>query len=217
MGWSRLEIQLLGTLRVLHDGAPIDIAPSKRTRALLGYLVASRRAHTRERLCDLPWDGPDDPRAALRWSLWKLRPLVDHGRTQRLVADRERVAFESHGAEIDVVAVRAALQGAPSSADTAALEAAAKHFRGDFLDGIDLPECYAFQEWCAGEREVHRSLRLDVLATLAARLARDPARALAYARERAALDPLAEDAHVQLIGLLVQLGRHADAMKQYEA
>jgi DNA-binding SARP family transcriptional activator len=44
---------------------------------LLGYLVASRAPQSRQGLCDLLWDGPDDPRAALRWSLTKLRPLVD--------------------------------------------------------------------------------------------------------------------------------------------
>jgi DNA-binding SARP family transcriptional activator/tetratricopeptide (TPR) repeat protein len=211
-----LQIQLLGELQVLHDGRPAALPPSKRTRALLGYLVATGRAHTRQRLCDLFWDGPDDPRAALRWSLWKLRPLVDHGRTQRLIADREHIAFEPHGADVDMVSVRASLGGPPASAEAAALEAVAKRFRGDLLDGVELPECYAFQEWCAGEREVYRSLRLEVLSTLTSRLVEDPEHALVYARERAALDPLAEDAHAQLIRVLARLGRHADAMKQYE-
>ena len=34
-------------------------------------------SHRRERLCALLWEGPDDPRAQLRWSLSKLRPLLD--------------------------------------------------------------------------------------------------------------------------------------------
>jgi DNA-binding SARP family transcriptional activator len=215
--WGTLEIRLLGDLQVLHDGEPIALPASKRTRALLGYLVGTRRTHTRQRLCELLWDGPDDPRAQLRWSLWKLRPLIDHARTQRLVADREKIAFEPHGATIDVLSMRASLAGATASAETSTLEAVAKCFRGDYLDGIELPECYAFQEWCAGEREAHRTLRLDILSTLSTRLAAEPERALSYARERAALDPLAEDAHVQVIRQLTRLGRHSDALKQYEA
>ena len=41
MGWSRLRIELLGEPRVLHDGAEIDLPASRKTRALLGYLVAT--------------------------------------------------------------------------------------------------------------------------------------------------------------------------------
>ena len=61
-----------------------------------------RTPQPRQRLCDLLWDGPDDPRAALRWSLTKLRPLVDDDGAVRLVADRERVGFEAAGATVDL-------------------------------------------------------------------------------------------------------------------
>ena len=72
-----LQIQLLGELGVYRDGERLGLPPSKKTRALLAYLVATRRPHTRAQLCALLWDGPDDPRAQLRWSLTKVRPLVD--------------------------------------------------------------------------------------------------------------------------------------------
>ena len=57
------------------------------------------------------WEGPDDPRAALRWSLTKLRPLLDADDTVRLVTDRERVAFESFGADVDIVRLSALASG----------------------------------------------------------------------------------------------------------
>ena len=72
-----VSVQLLGDLRVERAGRPISLPASKRTRALLGYLVAVRTSLTRAHLCDLLWEGPDDPRAALRWSLTKLRPIVN--------------------------------------------------------------------------------------------------------------------------------------------
>src|SRR5438270_878183 len=93
-----LSVRLLGELAVVADGAPRVLPASKKTRALLGYLVATRVPHTRQRLCDLLWDGPDDPRAALRWSLTKLRPVVDAAGIVRLNADRERVGFDMNGA-----------------------------------------------------------------------------------------------------------------------
>src|SRR4051812_25505294 len=85
-----LSVRLMGQV-ALSRGAAVPLPASKKTRALLGYLIASRSSQPRQRLCDLLWDGPDDPRAALRWSLTKLRPLLDEPGKVRLVADRECV------------------------------------------------------------------------------------------------------------------------------
>ena len=143
------EIRLLGEVERSCVGASLCPLPrvEEENRALLGYLVAVRgRPQARERLCELFWDGPDDPRAALRWSLTKLRPLVDDAKATRLVGDREHVAFEAHGAIIDLAAVA---EGAvsPALASLDALKKAAALYRGEFLEGLDLPECYRYHEW----------------------------------------------------------------------
>src|SRR5262245_47739329 len=104
-----LEIRLLGELEIRSAGKRLELPASKKTRALLGYLIATGRPHTRLQLCELLWDIPDDPRAALRWSLTKIRPLVDTEAETRLVSDRERVAFEANGAKIDLLEVRRAV------------------------------------------------------------------------------------------------------------
>jgi len=88
-----LEIRVLGELAVVRGSRPFALPASKKTRALLGYLAIGGRPVLRERLCELLWDGPDDPRAALRWSLHKLRPLVDDDEVTRLEAYREHVTF----------------------------------------------------------------------------------------------------------------------------
>ena len=38
------------------------------------------------------------------------------------------------------------------------------------LDGLDLPACYLYQEWCMAERETASRLRLAVLTALVERL-----------------------------------------------
>src|SRR5262245_58064261 len=101
-----LEIRMLGELTVERGGQVQTLPASKKARALLGYLVATGRQHLRERLCELLWDGPDDPRAALRWALAKIRPIVDERGRERLSADREHVQWAAHGADVDVAAVR---------------------------------------------------------------------------------------------------------------
>ena len=50
---TKLEIRLLGELTVLRDGRAVELPASKKTRALLGYLVATGKPQLRERFCEL--------------------------------------------------------------------------------------------------------------------------------------------------------------------
>ena len=187
-------IRLLGELQLVGcDGRAVALPASRKTRALLGYLIATGQPHRRERLCDLLWDGPDDPRAELRWSLSKIRAVLDDEEGMRLTADRERVGVELGNAVIDIQRLRSLLGDGVSAAPIAALKEAASLFGvGEFLDGLDLPLCYRYQEWCMAEREAVSRLHLAVLTSLVERLQGHPADALAYARALTAADPLSE-------------------------
>lgn len=211
-----LEIRLLGPVAVLRRGQPLQLPRSKKARALLAYLVATGQAYGRPTLCDLLWDGPSDPRAELRWSLSKIRPLLDDEATTRLVADQQQVGFEPGDCSIDLFTLRGLLPDAPATADTETLQRAAALLRGPFLEGLDLPACYRFDAWCVAERESLHQLHDAVLATLVTRLADDPEAALCCARDRIVLDPLSEDAHVELIKLLADLGRVDEARQRFE-
>jgi DNA-binding SARP family transcriptional activator len=51
---SPLKIRLLGELQLARgDGAALTLPASKKTRALLGYLIATGQAHRRERAQNL--------------------------------------------------------------------------------------------------------------------------------------------------------------------
>ncbi len=212
-----LLVHLLGEVGLVRGGTPVALPASRKTRALRGYLVATGVPQPRQRLCDLLWDGPDDPRAALRWSLTKLRPLVDDDGAVRLVADRDHVRFEAAGATIDLREASEHLGGEVASAGLEALACAAAALRGDFLEGLDMPDCYRFHEWCTAERERVRALRLAVLDALVERLVdASPEEALRHARQRLAIDPLADVAHATTVRLLARLGRNAEAHAQVE-
>jgi DNA-binding SARP family transcriptional activator len=203
------EILLLGELSLGRGNA---LPASKKTRALLGYLAVTKTPHTREELCDLLWQGPDDPRAALRWSLTKLRSVLGAG---AIDADRERVVIGKVRTDLD--AAREWITGGVESASVESLCAARRYFRGELLDGLYLPDCYRFHQWSTMEREKARALRLSVLSALGERHRSEPERALEFARERLSLDPLAEAAHVEVITLLAELGRKRDALAQFES
>src|SRR4051794_15509830 len=66
-GGRVVEFRVLGELEVIRDGARAMLPPSRKTRALLAYLALTRHRHRRERLCEIFWDVPDDPRGSLRW------------------------------------------------------------------------------------------------------------------------------------------------------
>ena len=212
---GRLGIRLLGDLCVTRNGEPLPLPASRRTRALLGYLVCTHAAQSRQALCDLLWDGPNDPRAALRWSLTKLRPLLDDAIATRLVADRERVVFAAEGAWVDIARIQALLPPGLEGASLGALEEAAGLLQGEFLAGLDLARCYRFYHWCTAERERYDALRRAVLAALVVRLEATPALALPYGRDMVAADPLAESAHAMLVTLLAAAGRYPDAEQHY--
>src|SRR5580693_7203364 len=160
---SAVEVQVLGDISVTVGGRRAPLPASKKTRALLGYLVVTGKAHLRTHLCDLLWQGPDDPRAALRWSLTKLRGVLG---AASLKSDRERVCFEAESAVCDATLVHAVLAGGIGGVPTDRLRDVAARFRGELLEGLDLPDCYRYHEWCASQREAARQVRVDVLAEL---------------------------------------------------
>ena len=213
---SSLKIRLLGELQLGRgDGPALTLPASRKTRALLGYLIATGQPHRRERLCDLFWDGPDDPRAELRWSLSKIRPLLNDGGAT-LVADRERVGIELGSAAVDLLSVQSLLGDGVAAASTDALKQAASLFGGEFLDGLDLPVCYRYQEWCMAEREAVSRLRL-VSARRAGRAPAGPSRgrsAICACADGA--DPLCEAGHAAVVRLLSRIGRNKEALSHYE-
>jgi len=211
-----LQITTLGGLEVVRNGERAELPASRKTRALLAYLAVTARAHRRDRLCELLWEVPDDPRGSLRWSLTKIRRLVDDSGTQRIVATRETVQFEPRGVAVDLHELREALSDTPETLPPARLGEIAALFRGEFLDGIDLPNCPGFQSWLVAEREAVRAMRRRVLSALTKVCGEDSEFALGHARALVEVDPRDEAAQLLLIRLLVRTGRVREAREQHE-
>lgn len=132
-GPPAITVRLLGEFALLRDGVALPLPASRKTRAMLAYLLLTAKSVRRERLCELFFDIPDDPRAALRWSLSKIRAVLgdDAG---YLVADRERIALDPAGFtfESDALTPEAALDPP--------------------LPGLDLPGLDEYSLWLAAER-----------------------------------------------------------------
>jgi len=213
---SKLELKFLGDFEVLRGGKPQPLPPSRKTRALLAFLCLNPRRFRREYLCELLWEIPDDPRGALRWSLSKLRQLVDDKDHQRLVADRTFVEMDVSGVGIDALAIRSLADRNLGDVSLEDLECGAEHFRGELLEGLDLPNYYDFHAWCVAEREQIVRAQSGLLGELVNRLAAEPERALPHARALAGLSPYDEESRAALVRLLLTLGYRDEAEQQYQ-
>lgn len=102
---------MLGPFEVLADGEPVTMPPSKKTRALLAYLAVAERPQRRERLCEIFWELPDDPKGALRWSLSKIRHVLNAGGYLRLepMHRNEHPGFAAEQPVHELVALNTAL------------------------------------------------------------------------------------------------------------
>jgi len=212
-----IEIRLIGKLAVVRDGDAVPLPSSRKTRALLAYLILKPGAQRRERLCEIFWQVPDDPRGSLRWSLSKLRGLVDDDDAKRIVADRESVAFEPAGADIDVLRLRAAVSQGLATLDTAALRDLAAIASQGFLRGLELSGQPEFDHFLSSEREAFRIAQRDLLLNLIQRLRDSPADAVRWLQNLVEIEPYSLQAHVRLIEMLVGAGRRADAERQLQS
>jgi class 3 adenylate cyclase len=134
------------------------------------------------------WNAPDDLRGALRWSLSKIRKIVNIDGQDLLVADRNEVALRTQSIALDLRHIRELSQRL-SSAGIAEVEEGAAALKSGFLEDLSLPRCREFESWrlsLANEVDV---LKARMLRTLVDRLASEPSRALPHAYALQSMDP----------------------------
>jgi DNA-binding SARP family transcriptional activator/TolB-like protein/Tfp pilus assembly protein PilF len=212
----KLELRLIGEMELRRDGRAVELPRSKKTRALLAYLAVQDRQHRRDKLCSVFWDLPDDPRGALRWSLSKLRPLIDDDDAPRIQADRDHVRLDTGAVEVDYLALRRAAVKGLESMPTAEMKTLAAQAGSSFLAGLDLPNCPDFQAWLIAHRDEAGRTQGRLLHTLVGRLRDDGEAALPFARTLVKLTPHDEAAWNALIAALTAAGRADEAAQQAE-
>ena len=155
-----VEVRLVGELAIRDGDKELPLPSSRKTRALFAYLLLAGHPVRRERLCDLFFDLPHDPRAALRWSLTKIRTVLG-SRAHLLLTDRDTVALDTSGFRTDV-------QRAEDMLNAAALPAGEKLLKPlhEMLDeplaGLDLPQLDSFSAWLAAERSLIDDVRANL-------------------------------------------------------
>jgi DNA-binding SARP family transcriptional activator len=229
---GHLFLALLGSPDVRHAGRPVIFA-TRKTFALLVYLVVEPGPHARDKLATLFWpeSGAAQARTTLRSTLALLRDALGGDGTHLLVS-RDVMAFAHDSSyDSDVEELRTAARvardlGAPSGIAPSQgarmitlLENASLRYRSDFLDGFTLGDALDFDDWAMLRREaLHREMVLvfDLLTRL--RLDTGAAvEAIDAAGRWIAHDRLNEVAYRRLMEAHAATGDRAAAMRVYEA
>jgi DNA-binding SARP family transcriptional activator len=169
--------------------------------ALLAYLVLSRRAHARELLATLIGGDSSDDQA--RKHLSNVLGDIRHGIGDYLRATRQAVTFDRRRPyRVDVDDF---------------LDARTACEYDEFLAGVSLPGAPDFEAWLLTQREELRAqfihtlrMHMDACSTSGAW---EPG--IRAARRLIAVEPWFEEAHQQLMLMLMQSGQRSAAILQY--
>ena len=185
-----VHISVLGELQVKKLGKVSSLPPSRKTRALLAYLAVTGRPQRREKLCELFWDIPDDPRGSLRWSLSKIRTAIRaDDQIDPLEADRNTVLLLSQNFELDCARVMNLGPAQFDRLDTSILQEVADLFRGKFLEDLSMPNCKEYEAWRISHADVFDITARKLFRTLVDRNRNFPVQALPYLHALQRLDP----------------------------
>jgi DNA-binding SARP family transcriptional activator len=197
-----LEIRVLGGLAAELDGRPVQLPADARARELLGWLVVAPGLHARSALAGRlrPEVGEESARKTLRDAVYELRRVLGPAGRDAIVATREQVGLEPELVRADLWEFRRRVAaGEP--------EAAVEGRMGELLAGMDA-------DWVLRARDEHAAELGAVLASLAERAdaAGNLDAAVRWTRRRLEVEPLAEEAHRDLIRRLAGAGDRPAAL-----
>jgi DNA-binding SARP family transcriptional activator len=202
-----LSIRLLGRPGIEGPDGTAYRLRSRKSWALLAYLLLSEVAPTRSQLVGLLFSEADDPLRALRWSLAEIRRGL--GGAATLGGDPVVLGLPE-GAVVDVIVLTRSAWA--DAVEVAGLDA-------ELLDGVAPRGAPAFESWLLSERRRLAAAAESVLHEAAVGLMARGAyeRARGFAVRAAAMSPLDENHQALLIRLYRLAGADAAAEEQYAA
>lgn len=231
---TTLTIRCLGLLEVTLNGVSVAF-PTDKVQALCAYLaLESHRPHPRDTIAGLLW--PEIAHSAaqnnVRVTLFRLREALDKlqpGASNRLFLNtRQNVQLNPAALSVDAVTFQSLLTAGITHTHAALhscneclarLAQAVTLYQDELMAGFGLADAPAFEEWLLLRRETLHQQALAALHSLVLayeQRGEDP-QAHLYASRQLVLDPYREEAHRQLMRILVRRGLYAEALAQFDA
>lgn len=202
-----VRIRMLGSFAIHRDGSRLTLPSSRKVRALLAFLAVAPRPVARERLCELLWEIPNDPKSELRWTLSKIRGLLDTPDIQRVKADGDGIALDLTGCIVDALDIAETAKAGVQSLDSERLTALLQHFEGTFLEGLEIDRSPVFKSWLTAQRRRFQAIQLAALERIVELTGDNTEEALSHLEAWLSLAPFDARAHGLLLGALARSGR----------
>ncbi len=204
-----LELRFLGAPQIFLHGQVVTIN-RQHSMALLAYISLESGSHSREALSALLWAEAD-----LLSSQQNLRTVL------KTLRDAIGDALKANRTEVQLLGlIKSDVQQMLLPPEKMGLEALLELrslWRGEFLQGLRLPNAPDFEIWLEAMRERSKAAFDAILAALVVVLQNqnDLTQALMMARQRIQLDAYSEIAWRDVITLEMRLGRQAAALEAY--
>jgi predicted ATPase/DNA-binding SARP family transcriptional activator len=223
---NSLRISTLGGLSITLGNKPFTQFVSRKAEALLVYLACQPNEHLREVLAVFFWGdlAQDQAMSNFRVALSNLNKHFE----PYLLINRHTVQMSLEGGcQVDINEIRNELSTVeryltrgeviPQPVSQRFGEAL-DLYRGDFLAGFHVRDCKSFEDWKLLEQEHIQTRVSEVLHPLVRYYLdqRQYASGIRYAQRLVSIDPLSEQAHLQLMQMFLQSEQRNQALAQYE-
>ena len=218
------RIRLLGHPQVEKGSAPLRGFESRKSLALLGYLVRQTQPVSRIHLADMFWG--DLPEARGRRNLSHEMSLLSDLLPGCFESDYHTLQFKPSPAYwVDTVAFTELVKSqavdpslAPSESQIEKLVEATALYRGDFMAGLYLDDCPEFEIWLVREQELWRQRLTSLLECLGLYYAiyHPSPKAQSFLERWLEVEPWREEAHRHLMRWLALRGERSAALAQYQ-
>lgn len=224
---AKLEIYMLGNLKVLWNNKSILEKISNKSAGLLCYLAANReKKFSRDKLATYFWDSSNinSSRYNLRYNLWSLRKIMKQDKNDKeIILSTKDTCMMNPKANfyLDIFEMDNVLNYIDEKnlhTHREDLEKIKMIYKGEFLEEFYLKKCIEFNDWTFYEREKFQRKYIDVLYKLFYLYEKHAEydKAINLLEEMIMINPLKEELYVQLIKIYVKLGDRNAALNQYE-
>ncbi|HEX2914526.1 MAG TPA: AAA family ATPase [Chloroflexia bacterium] len=226
---TNLVFHFLGIPSVEYNGQSIKFA-TRKTLALLAYLIVEGNIQPREALAALFWpdNSPEQGRALLRNTLRYLRQALHEAgveaEPEHLLVNPNYLGFRlCADCELDLKLLQLAAEAAGQPQQQASelrrrLETAVALYRGEFLSGLSLEDAPDFEDWLRAQRQVCQTWLEQALDRLSDLYSAEGASSQAFetVTRWLALNPTNESAYRRLMQFHFAAGDRTAALQVYE-
>ncbi len=228
---AQLQIKVLGTPEVRHEGLVLKFR-SRKALALLLYLAVEGQRVTRKKISAIFWPMSDVARSTLRRTLADLRYALDDSHTHtHLIIERDALAVAFlPGDELDIRLVDGVfdlLRFPTSAQEQVEKRQELQHqiqqivqISGDsFMEGFSLGDTPDFDDWVREQRAIYQQ-RMNLVYEWLAQMQADKGdvhAAIKTVGRWLVHDPFKESAYQSLMLLYFTIGNYRAALNTYEA